>query len=208
MIELDVQLSREQELVVIHDFELERTTSGHGSVREHRLEELKALDAGGWFGKSFVGEPILTLDEVTELVAPTARLNVELKATPPDSKVLAERVVTFLRQRNLLESTLISCFEPETLATVRAIASDARIGLLWQNTDLLAAWRWTSRLAAVSFHPVWALVSDESVNEAHARNLQVITWTVNEVDLMRRLVDCGVDGIISDFPERFAAVLA
>ena len=82
----------------------------------------------------------------------------------------------------------------------------ARLGLLWQHTEFAPAWEWARRLGAVSLHPYWRLVSEEVVNEAHAYGLQVLTWTVNDVETMRELVRCGVDGIISDHPERFSAM--
>ena len=86
---------------------------------------------------------------------------------------------------------------------LREQAEETRLGLLWQQSDFAKAWRWASDLGAVSIHPHWMLVSPDVVREAHARGLQVITWTVNDVGTMRDLVRQEVDGIISDFPERF-----
>ena len=107
-----------------------------------------------------------------------------------------------LRRRGLTEGTIISCFEPAALAIVHECDAAARLGLLWQHTEFAQAWEWAHRLQAVSFHPYWMLVSTEVVDAAHARGLQVLTWTVNEVGAVRELVRLGVDGIISDHPER------
>jgi len=206
MIELDVQLTRDGALVVLHDLDLRRTTNGVGPVRERSLAEIKSLDAGAWYGASYTAQPVLSLDEVIDIVGARARLNVEVKAPEADWLALAPALTGTLRRRGLLDATIISCFEPAALAVVRAQAAAARLGLLWQQTNFAQAWEWARRLDAVSFHPYWMLVSEDVVNEAHGYGLQVLTWTVNEVETMRELVRCGVDGIISDHPECFSAV--
>jgi glycerophosphoryl diester phosphodiesterase len=204
MIELDVQLSRDHRLVVMHDLDVARTTSGHGPVRDHTLVELQRLDAGGWFGPQFAGESVLGLDEVIEIVGTRARLNVEVKAPPADWDALASNLLGTLRESGLLESTVISCFDMQALAAVRAQAAEARLGVLWQSPDFTAAWESAQELRAASVHPYWMLVSPQVIDAAHARGLEVLTWTVNDVAAMRALIAQGIDGIISDFPTRFA----
>jgi glycerophosphoryl diester phosphodiesterase len=206
MIELDVQFSRDLELVVIHDYDLQRTTSGSGLVREHCFTELRSLDAGGWFGESFAGQRILSLDEVVRVVGGRARLNVEVKTPAADWPEMATRLVRLLRDHSLMDSAVVSCFEPGALMAVREQASEARLGLLWQRTDFAEAWQAAAALDAVSIHPHWMLVSADVVAVAHQRGLQVLAWTVNDVEVMLDLVRREVDGIISDFPERFEQV--
>ncbi len=206
MIELDVQLSRDGELVVIHDHELQRTTSGSGLVREHDFAAIAALDAGSWFSRRFAGERVLSLAQVIHLVGGRARLNVEIKAPAADWRELAGRLVTLLREREVLDATVLSSFEPGALRAVRQWADDARLGLLWSGPDLAAAWRAAGDLRAVSIHPHWTLVSTALIEEAHRRGLQVLVWTVNDVGVMRELLHEGVDGIMSDFPGRFAEI--
>jgi glycerophosphoryl diester phosphodiesterase len=208
MIELDVQLSHDNELVVMHDLTLDRTTSGHGPVRAHELAGLRVLDAGTWFAPEFAGERVLSLQEVLQLVGGRARLNTEIKAPAADWEEVARRLVALLRQFEVLHSTVISCFEPEALEKVRGHARDAKLGVLWQNPDLSDAWRWARALGAVSLHPYWMLISEGVVRRARAQGVQVLAWTVNEVETMRRLIQAGVDGVISDFPERFASLEA
>ena len=206
MIELDVQLSRDGALVVIHDLDLQRTTNAAGAVRERSFAEIKTLDAGAWYGPQFAGQRVLSLDEVIDIVGMRARLNVELKAPEADWPLLATTLTGTLRGRGLLEGTIISCFEPPALAVVYECDAAARLGLLWQHTEFAQAWEWARRLGAVSFHPHWLLVSTGLVDAAHACGLQVLTWTVNDGGTMRELLRLGVDGIISDHPERFPAV--
>jgi glycerophosphoryl diester phosphodiesterase len=206
MIELDVQLTRDEQLVVLHDRDLERTTNGRGAVREHTLAEIKALDAGSWFGPQFAGETVLSLPEVLVLVGTAARLNLEVKAPRADWPVLAPRLIGTLGRHQAIESTIISCFEPEALSAVRERSDRARLGLLWEHTSFDDAWRWTEQLHTVSIHPLWLLISSDLVRAAHVRHLDVLTWTVNEIAAMQVLIEQGVDGIISDFPERLRVV--
>ncbi len=206
MIELDVQLSSDRELVVIHDLELGRTTDGAGRVSARPLAELKALDAGRWWGGAFAGERILCLDEVFALVSGRAALNVEMKAPREDWPAAAPRLLDMLRRWDAAGSTIVSCFEPEFLATLRGLSSTAHVGVLWSQPTLRPAWEWVRRLGAVSIHPHWSLVSDVLLRDARALGCRVLTWTVNEVAEMGRLCDAGVDGIMSDYPERFAAL--
>jgi glycerophosphoryl diester phosphodiesterase len=206
MIELDVQLSRDDELVVMHDLTLDRTTSGHGPVRAHELAALQTLDAGSWFAPEFAGERVLSLREVLQLVRGRTRLNTEIKAPPADWERLTRRLVALLREFGVLHSTLISCFEPGALEQIRGHARDAKLGVLWQHPDFSDAWRWARALGAVSVHPHWMLISEGVMCAARAQGMQILAWTVNEVETMQRLVQIGVDGIISDFPERFASL--
>ena len=208
MIELDVQLTRDSELVVMHDLELARTTNGRGAVREHTLAELKRLDAGAWFDTAFSGEPVLTLDEVLDIVTGRTRLNVEIKVPREDWAALAVRLVATLHARRRLASTVVSCFDPEALVAVREQSNAACLGLLWQHTDFAEAWTWVERLRAASLHPHWMLISADVVQIAHHRGVDVLAWTVNDVAAMEQLVAHGVDGIMSDFPERFSLVAA
>lgn len=206
MIELDVQLSSDGELVVIHDFDLERTTSGRGAVRSHTLAALRELDAGSWFGPEFRAERILTLAEVFEIVARRARLNVEVKPTAGDERAVAARLVTLLRSFDKDRSTIVSSFDFDVLRAVRAEDGSVAIGLLTHDPEFSAVWAAARELHARSLHPYWPLVTAEVVEKARRAELQVIAWTVNEVGVMQALLAQGADGIISDHPERFGQV--
>lgn len=206
MIELDVQVSRDQELVVIHDLELERTTTGAGRVRDHSLAQLRVLDTGAWFDAVFAGQRLLTVDDVAELVGTRAGLNIELKAPREDWPTLVTKLDILLRMRGMLSSTIVSCFDPEGLLAMRRRCAGARLGLLWEKHDLSAAWEWARELRVVSIHPQWQLADGDLVERAHAMGIQVLVWTVNDIENMGRLVARGVDGIMSDCPERFSEV--
>ena len=202
MIELDVQLTRDGRLVVLHDRQLGRTVAGEGPVRERTLAELQALDAGAWFHPSWAGATVPSLDEVLEWTAGRAELNVELKSPPSDWTATAEALLVLLSATGRLERTIISSFQMGALAEVRARSRAARLGVLWQTTDFDPMWIEAQALNAVAVHPLWSLVDQEFVAEARRQDRQVIVWTVNDPDSMADLITLGVTGIISDFPER------
>jgi len=206
MIELDVQLTRDGELVVLHDRELGRTTTGSGAVREHTLAELCALDAGLWFDAAYTGARVLSLDEVLALTAGRADLNVEIKSPEPDWEATATALVGLLERRGATAGTLISSFDMGALAAVRRASAGARLAVLWHLPDFGAAWRHAAELGAVALHPHTRLVRRALVERAHRLGFAVNVWTVNEPRQMRRLLDFGVDGLISDYPERFSAL--
>ena len=208
MIELDVQLTADGELVVLHDRELGRTLAGSGPVRHRTLAELQALDAGSWFAPQWSDARVPSLDEVLEQTAGRAELNVEIKSPAPDWAATAAALVDLLERHGRLDATIISSFERGALDAVRAHAPAARLGVLWHTADLDRMWQAAAALAAVAVHPLWGLVDAAFVAAARAQGRRVIVWTVNDPDAIAALAALGVDGIISDFPERLAGLRA
>jgi glycerophosphoryl diester phosphodiesterase len=111
MIELDVQLTRDGQLVVLHDRQLGRTVGGEGPVRERALAELQALDAGSWFDARWAGATVPSLDDVLGWTAGRAELNVEIKSPPLDWTATADALLTLLTDRQRLDGTIISSFQ-------------------------------------------------------------------------------------------------
>lgn len=206
MIELDVQLTRDRHLVVLHDRQLGRTVRGQGPVRERCLAELMALDAGAWFDARWAGALVPSLDQVLELTAGRAELNVEIKSPPPDWDDTAQVLLELLERCGRLGATLISGFELGALQAVRVRSAAAAIGVLWERVDGEAMWGAAAAVGAAALHLQWTLIDDAVVAEAHERGLKVIAWTVNDPDAMAELARLGVDGQISDFPERLRAI--
>lgn len=202
MIELDVHLTRDRQLVVLHDRELGRTVRGSGAVRERTLAELCALSAGDWFDPPYGDAQVLSLDDVLRLTEGRAELNVEIKSPAPDWAATATALIELLERRRRLASTIISSFDLGALHAVRAASSAARIGVLWHDRDLAPLWPAAATLAAGSVHLQWGLADAAAVATAHALRLAVIVWTVNDPTAIVHLAQLGVDGIISDFPER------
>ena len=206
MIELDVQLTRDRRLVVLHDLALGRTVAKSGWVRDYDLATLQSNDAGTWFDPAYSAEHVLSLDEVLDLTGQHTALNVEIKSPQTDWQPTAEVLIALLAQRAVSASTIISSFDIGALRWVRAVEPRARIGVLWQSEDLEPAWSHVAALGAGSLHLWWGLVDDRVLAESRHRGLPILAWTVNDIEVMRRLVRGGVGGVISDFPERFASL--
>lgn len=123
-IELDVQLTCDQQLVVIHDPNLERTTTGHGFVKDHTFAQLRELDAGAWFGDDWIGQKIPTLDEVLALVKGRARLNIELKHGPFFAPTLETQAVAAVRNARMESEVLFMSFDHTAVARVKRLAPE------------------------------------------------------------------------------------
>lgn len=202
MCELDVQLSRDGAIVVIHDETVERTTDGKGEVAELTLEELKRLDAGAKFkGGAVKGERIPTLDEVFSATSGKCGLNIELKAGG-----LEHQVAQIMQARNALADSIVSSFDWEYLKNIQQLHFNIRVGLLAEEkpVDLMMN---AVAMRAHSINPRWDMVTSDLCKAAHERGLKVYTWTVDADARMRALIACGVDGIMTNYPERLRKVV-
>ena len=202
-VELDVHLSADGALVVIHDFTVDATTDGHGRVRDMTLAELKRLDAGSWFDPRFAGERIPTLEEVVEALGERMILNIELKSPSWRSEGLEQAVVELVEARRLDRRVILSSFNPWTVWRLRRLAPHLTIGLLYDANLALPLRRAWLRplLRPKALHPHHRLVTARYVAWAHAKGYRVYTWTVNDPAEMRRLIALQVDGIITDRPD-------
>lgn len=206
-IELDVMLSRDKELVVIHDSTVDRTTDGTGKVAEMPLAALRELDAGVWFGDAFRGEKLPTLAEVYEAVGGKMRINVELKnyAHPLDD--LTRRVIALTERFHLENSVLLSSFNPINLSKARRQKPEISLGLLAApgSRAMLGA---IGRLSPYdALHPYHEDVTPEMLARLRARGKALNTWTVDDPQALRRLGALGVDGIICNNPAAARSVL-
>jgi glycerophosphoryl diester phosphodiesterase len=199
MLELDVQLTRDGEVVVMHDWTLARTTDGGGDVSGRTLAEIRRLDAGRWFHPDYAGEPVPTLAEVLATVP--LPVNVELKARGPDG--LERRALEVVRAAGALDRVVFSSFDAESLVRLRALSADVDIAVLWYRTRLAAGLDLLARVGATALHVRKDRVAPEGVREAVARGASVRAWTVNDVEESRRLEGLGVSAVFTDFPERF-----
>ena len=202
-IELDVKLSADEKVVVIHDPAVDRTTGAHGRVKDLPLAELQALDAGSFLSEKFQGERIPTLEEVFETVGKRTFINVELTnyATPRDH--LVESVCILVKKFGLQERVLFSSFLPSNLSHARRYLPDVPTGLLALD-GLLGLWARSFGFAFGkddALHPNLKNVTQQQVYFAHRLNRRVHVWTVNEEADMRRLFKWGVDGIFTDDPQ-------
>jgi glycerophosphoryl diester phosphodiesterase len=209
-IELDVRLSLEREVVVIHDDTLARTTNGRGPVAATPLAALKRLDAGAWFGPAFRGEPLPTLAEALTLARGRIGVNIELKGEKGGryrSEELADRCLAEVRQAALGDRVLFSSFDPAALDRIRRQDPSLCVALI---TD--RPWTQPSQVDGGRRYPLLhcrsATLTAAAVASAHADAVRVQAWTVNTPREMKRLLALGVDGIITNRPDRLLALLA
>lgn len=212
MVELDVTLTRDREVVVIHDPSVDRTTDGTGPVKSLSLEQLKRLDAGRWFDPRFAGERIPTLEEVLEKFGDRGLVNVEIKAEAFENDLredgIERKVAAILRKYGLVHRVLISSFELRLLNRVRRLENPPAIGVLTgrrRPPDVPASCR---RLRAFSWHPHWRTLDAAQVSAAHDAGLRVFPYTANTFEDIRRLLRMGVDGIFTDDPATASACIA
>lgn len=199
-IETDLQLSRDAHFVAIHDETLERTTSGTGPVHERTLAELRQMDAGSWFGSDYSGEKIPTLEEVLEF-ARQKDVVFYLELKPCAAWGAEHALVGALRQVGEIARAVVLSFDGGTLGMLRKLEPTLMTGLLAESMSddpIGTAVKVGARQLAVRGD----LVTPALLAEARKADLQVVSWTINHPAHMRALVDAGVDGIITDYPER------
>ena len=202
MCELDVQLTRDGAVVVIHDETVDRTTDGTGEVAALTLEEIQRLDAGVKFkGGKVKGERISTLDEVFAATSGKCGLNIELKGAGVEAQVAA-----IMQARNAFADSIVSSFDWDYLKKIQTLHFNIRIALLAEEkpVDLMMN---AVALRAHAINPRWDMVTADLCKAAHERGLKVYTWTVDADARMRALAECDVDGIMTNYPERLRTVV-
>ena len=201
-IELDVHASRDGEIVVMHDANVERTTDGSGVLSDLPLAEIRALDAGAWFNPAFAGECVPLLHEVAALVRGTAtRLNVEIKAGA-GARVPEQQLVSILCATPGSSRHLVSSFSLEALLRVRAAASHMQLALIGRGSEILAA---AVEHGLPWIHAHYRTVSLDLVAAAHAAGIRVNIWTLDKPELCAHYTRLGVDKICSNCPSRLLA---
>jgi len=192
MTELDVHLCRSGEIVVIHDETVDRTTDGSGRVSDLTLNELKLLNAGQ-------GEAIPTLYEVLSLLRDMIGLNIELKGLGTPKPV--HDLVKELGWGN--KDLMISSFNWDMLMEYKRLDSNARLGVLTfkNHGEAIGV---AEKIDAYSINPYHQLLKKKHVKEAHNKGFKVYPWTPNKESEIKQAINKGVDGVISDYPDRIS----
>ncbi|MFQ6029478.1 MAG: glycerophosphodiester phosphodiesterase [Dehalococcoidia bacterium] len=202
-VELDVHFTSDGHIVVIHDDLVDRTTSGSGPVTGHTLEQLKALDAGSWFGPQYAGEPIRSLGEVLERYKDRLYFHLEIKGCRAG---LTERTVDLVRGYGLSGSVTITSFDKTRLKEVRAYAPQLPAGWLVGECDD-AVLDQAEVLGLSMLCPRADLVTPDLVTRLRSRGFVIRAWGVATEELMRSVVDAGADGMTINFPDKLTAYL-
>jgi glycerophosphoryl diester phosphodiesterase len=203
-IETDLQLSRDARFVAIHDDTVNRTTNGQGAVHDLSLAELRRLDAGSWFGNSFSGERIPTLEEILEF-AKRHDVVFYLEIKPGGSWGGEHALIGALRESGEIARVVVISFDAVIVAAVRKTEPTLMTGLLFDG-QIEKPIEKTLEIGARQLVMRGDLVTPAMVAEAKRNDLQVICWTVNHPVHMRMLASAGVAGIMSDYPDRLVSV--
>jgi glycerophosphoryl diester phosphodiesterase len=208
-LEMDVHLSKDGGVVVIHDDTVERTTNGTGNVRDLTLSQLKELDAGSWFAPAFTGERIPTLQEALDLAQGNVIIEIELKTTTPWPTPLERKVAELVAQNGLEEKVIIQSFNPLALFYFRLINSNIATALLYhEGLPLPLRQRWLAPLARPQImHPSASMATEEHVRKLQRRGHPVVVWTVDDPAEMKTMIEREVDGIMTNRPDVLKEVL-
>ncbi len=206
-IELDVHLSRDSQLVVIHDDTVDATTDGQGKVADMTLDQLKRLDAGAWYSDEFAGQGIPTLDEVIDAIGESLFINVEIKSPRESVDRLENRLASCVRRHNMRERIIVSCFDPVILRRVKQMMPMVLMGFLYQPDMPAAHYLPLKELWHEARHPRHDMVDEGYMRWARAQGYFVNVWTVNDPRRALQLKRLGVNSIMTDDPATIISAL-
>lgn len=193
-VEIDVHRCNTGELVVFHDFTLDRTTNGSGEIAKKSLKELKALKVEKDFKI-----PLLT--EVLDLIEGKCSINIELKGlnTAAETSTIIKKYIAEKKWK--YDDFIVSSFQKNELFQLRKLDEQVPLGIL-SKASVTEAIEIGKLLKASAIHPSLGIITRDNVEATHRAGFKVNVWTVNEPQDIERMRDFGVDGIISDFPDR------
>ncbi|MGQ9469479.1 MAG: glycerophosphodiester phosphodiesterase [Nitrososphaerales archaeon] len=188
MTEVDVRLSKDNHVIVIHDESVDRTTNRKGYVKNFTLEELKKLDAGK-------GERIPTLQEVIDAVRKKAILVIEIKVLN-----IEDSVVKIIEKEGIEKEVVITSFYHPILRRIKELNSKINTGVIFKCHPVKSA-ELALNAHANSLFPEHKYISKEMVKEAHKYDLKIYPWTIDDLDRANRLIEMGIDGIVTNKPD-------
>lgn len=201
-IELDVHISKDGEVVVIHDHTIDRTSNGEGLVGELTLDDLRRFDYGSWYSTKFKGVQIPTLREVLELLRDwEGLLNIEIKSGAIVYEGIEQKVIDLIEEYDMLDRTIISSFDHYSLREIKAINPQIEIGLLY-GAGLVEPWLYAQRIGAEALHPSYHNIIPELVEGCRKNDIRLNPYTIDREEDIERMISAGVDGIITDYPDR------
>lgn len=200
-VELDVHLTKDGRVVVIHDEKINRTTNGKGYVKDMTLEELQSFDAGSWFSEEWAGETIPTLGEVLDVFQDTPhRLNIEIKSDVFPYDTLVEKVVNSATKRGMSERILISSFNHEDI--LKAVRETEIESAILTSQIYVDVYDYARVIGTNRIHVSLPAAFRRMTTDALRKGAIVYVYTVNSEEYAEQLQQVGVHGIFTDFPER------
>ena len=200
-VEFDVHLTKDGQLVIIHDEAIDRTSNGSGFVKDMTLTELKKFDFGSWFSEDCKGESIPTLEEVLYIFSKTHHhINIELKSDIFPYDAMEEQVLGLIRSFQLEKRVLISSFNHEAIQKVKQLQPDLETAVLFMET-LVDPLDYVRKIPAEALHLFFPAAVRPSARKTIEDGGIVRVFTVNTKEHVDTLKEIGVHAIFTDFPE-------
>ncbi len=215
ILELDVHISRNGDLVVMHDPTVDRTTNGTGAIRDLSSDSIRTLDAGAWFSKDFTGEKVPLLSEVFDLAKGRAKVLVELKWDVHGNAYpgLVDKVLDLIVQRGAEQQVILQSFHPDYLAQLDRDARGVEFhqlvfgvsGILPIHYDCSFRWGWFKPVEHARSINIHYLFADRGlIEEQHRAGRTVYAFTLNSTEDIARARNLGVDGVITNYTDRLS----
>ncbi|MBM6615924.1 glycerophosphodiester phosphodiesterase [Desemzia sp. RIT804] len=207
-IELDVQLTKDREVVIIHDSSVDRTTNGKGYVKDMTLSGIRQLNAAHHFHEVSAKETIPTLEEYLDWVKDKAMVtNIELKTNIFEYSGIEKNVIDLVEKFGLEDKIIFSSFNHYTIQRVKELNSSLKCGLL--SSDWIVDFgKYTRELGVECVHPGFYMLQNNAVlKNLQENHLEINTWTVNNEEHMNQLVEAGITSIITNFPDKLKRIL-
>lgn len=201
-IETDVQMTKDGVLVLIHDEMVDRTTNGHGLVKDYTYMELSKLDAGAWMGEEFIGNKVPTVEELIYLTSDkNIILNFEIKSGVVIYEDIEQKLIDLIYKHKIEHKVILSSFNHYSINKCNKISNEINTGILYM-AGIYKPYNYVKTVGANAIHPYFLAVNEEVVKEAKKHKTQVNVFTVNDEAYMKSFLDMKVDGIITDYPDK------
>jgi glycerophosphoryl diester phosphodiesterase len=209
MVEIDVQLTKDNAIVVMHDQSVYRTTNGAGLVKDLTLEQIRSLDAGSKFDPKFAGELVPTLEEALDAVHGQAMLNIEVKNVGSEGArtFMAQQIAALVSRKNYSAHVQVMAFDSDFMQEMRQTAPGMSMALLAINNSFGSKRRQAVNLKMDGLNLLHNTVSADEVRDLHKAGIKTHVYTVNRQNSMLKALRKGVDGLITDYPEVAAAAM-
>lgn len=207
-VELDVQFTRDKEVVIIHDETVDRTTDGSGEVESFTYSELSKFNAYGRFQGKYDFQHIPTLREYFEFITPIDGFmtNIELKTGINEYPGIEKAVLRLIDEFDLRERIIISSFNHFSVQRFKSIAPDVKCGFLEDNR-IIDFGAYAKKYGVEFIHPLYKCLKKDVFDEVYGNGIGINTWTVNDEASVRFLVENNVDAVIGNYPDMVSRVL-
>ncbi len=214
--ETDVHFTADRHIVICHNYTVDETSNGSGNVADMTLERLRDLDFGSYFDEKFAGTKLPLLEEFLEICKDDSVkvMNIEIKEPKDGNKEIADKTIEMVKEFGLFDKLIVSSFDPAILVRCKHVDSACKTGFLYSPDRSITYYRmllnyvdFAKEIGADYLHPHYSLVYPAYVTKLHKNGIGVNPWTVDNPDTVRRMIEYGVDGIITNVPDQVNTIV-